>query len=536
MGLFVRAVRAFVTAAILFVPTLGLAPSQPVVVTTEGAVAGVHRDGISEFFGIPYATPPMGNLRWQPPQPHAKWSGTWQATSFGGDCVQNQPGLFAHPSLTEDCLYLNVYTPDNYASTPNDHRGVLVWFPGGAMTAGESDDYDGSTLVQQGDAVVVTVNFRVGILGFFAQSQLDAEGHTFGNYGTMDEQMALKWVQRNIAKFGGDPHHVTIFGQSGGATAVMINLISPLSKGLFQRIINESGTHITATPLPAAEQRGAALAAKAGCSAASDVMACMRALTPLQILQLGPPTPNYFVVDGKVVTQDPFETYRAGTFNHVPIMTGLVEDEQAFFMPEISGGPPVPSAKPLDAQGYADYVRSYGDENVAALTAAYPLSAFASPSLAEIALAEGNKACIARQFDRWWSQRVPVYAYQFDDETAPSYFPAVSYPTRAFHTSELEYIFTLFHGGQGRPHKLNPAQQKLANQLALYWGTFARNGDPNSAGNPHWQAYSAKADDVIALIEPKPYMTFGYGKQTYHNSMHNSCNVWDPIPLTGARS
>lgn len=531
-----RACRLIAATAILLVPMLGLGPSRPIVVTAEGAIAGVHRDGVSEFFGIPYAAPPIGSLRWQPPQPHAKWAGIREATSFVGGCVQNQPGLFAHPSLTEDCLYLNVYTPDTYASTPNDRRGVLVWLPGGAMTAGESDDYDGSRLATVGDAVVVTVNFRVGYLGFFAQSQLDAEGHTFGNYGTMDEQMALRWVQRNIAKFGGDPTRVTIFGQSGGATAVMVNLVSPLSKGLFQRIINESGTHITGTPLPAAEGRGSAIVTKAGCRAAADVMACMRALTPLQILDLGPPPPNYFVIDGTVVTEDPFESFRTGRFHHVPIMTGLVADEQAFFMPEIAGGPPVPSAKPLTAEGYADYVRTYGDDNVAALTAAYPLSAFASPSLAEIALAEGNKACIARQFDRWWSQYVPVYAYMFDDETAPSYYPPVSYPTRAFHTSELEYIFPLFHGGQGRPHALNAVQTKLANQMALYWGTFARNGNPNHPSVPRWQQYSPRADDVISLIEPKPSMTFGYGSRTYHNGNHNSCNVWDPIPLTGGRS
>jgi para-nitrobenzyl esterase len=259
-------------------------------------------------------------------------------------------------------------------------------------------------------------------------------------------------------------------------------------------------------------------------------------LTPLQILDLGLPPPSYFVIDGKEITGSAFDTFRNGTFNHVPIMTGLVEDEQAFFMPEISGGPPVPSAPPLTAQGYADYVATYGADNVAALTKAYPLSDFASPSLAEIALAQGNKACIARQFDRWWSQYVPVYAYQFDDETAPSYFPAVSYPTRAFHTSELEYIFPLFHGGQGRPHPLNAAQTQLANQMARYWGWFARTGNPNNPGDPKWQAYTASADDVIALIEPRPHMTLGYGKQTYHNSMHNSCDVWDPIPLTGARS
>jgi para-nitrobenzyl esterase len=536
MRILARICRSVATTAIVAVATLGLAQSQPVVLTSDGTVAGVHRDGVSEFLGIPYAAPPIGNLRWQPPQPHAKWNGIWEATSFTGGCVQNQPGLFAHPSLTEDCLYLNVYTPDNFATTPKDQRGVLVWFPGGAMTAGESDDYDGSRLATVGDSVVVTVNFRVGYLGFFAGSQLDAEGHLNGNYGTMDTQMALQWVQHNIAKFGGDPHRVTIFGQSGGATAVMVNLISPLSKGLFQRIINESGTHITGTPLPVAEQRGAAIVAKAGCDKAADVMTCMRALTPLQILDLGLPPPSYFVIDGAIVTGDPFETFRTGKFNHVPIMTGLVEDEQSFFMPEIAGGPPVPATKPLTAQGYADYIRTYGDDNVAALTAAYPLSSFASPSLAEIALAQGNKACIARQFDRWWSQYVPVYAYQFDDETSPSYFPAVSYPTRAFHTSELEYIFPLFHGGQGRPHQLNAVQTKLANQLALYWGTFARNGNPNNAADPHWQPYSQRADDAIALIEPKPHMTFGYGAQTYHNSMHNSCDVWDPIPLTGGRS
>jgi len=531
-----RACRLLALAALLGGATLGLAPSQPMVVTTEGIVAGVHRDGASEFFGIPYAEPPIGALRWQPPQPHAKWTGIWEATSFGGECVQYQAGLFAHPSLTEDCLYLNVFTPDNYATTPNDHRGVLVWFPGGAMTAGESDDYDGSRLATVGDAVVVTVNFRVGYLGFFAYPQLDAEGHRFGNYGTMDEQLALRWVQHNIAKFGGDPHRVTIFGQSGGATAVMVNLISPLSKGLFGRIINESGTHITGIPLPAAEQTGAAIVAKAGCDKAADMMACMRALTPLQILDLGRPPPNYFVIDGTIVIGDAFAAFRTGNFNHVPIMTGLVADEQAFFMPEISGGPPVPSAKPLTAQGYADYLLTYGGDNVAALGAAYPLAAFASPSLAEIALAQGNKARIARQFDRWWSQFVPVYAYQFDDETAPSYFPAVSYPTRAFHTSELEYLFPLFHGGQGRPHPLNAAQTKLANQLALYWGTFARNGDPNGPTVPRWQPYSARADDVISLIEPKPTMTFGYGSKTYRNGNHNSCAVWDPIALTGGRS
>jgi para-nitrobenzyl esterase len=400
------------------------------------------------------------------------------------------------------------------------------------MTAGESDDYDGTKLARQGDAVVVTVNFRVGYLGFFAQPALDAEGHDFANYGTMDQQFALKWVQHNIARFGGDPHRVTIFGQSGGATAVLSNLVSPTAAGLFQRIINESGTHVTATPLAAAETRGQALVAKAGCAGTDDVMACMRKLTPLQILSLGLPPPSYFVVDGHIITGDPLEQLRTGHFNHVPIMTGLVEDEQAFFLPEINEI----ESTPLTATEFAAYVNSYGAQNADAINAAYPLSAYKSPSLAEIAVAQGNKACIARTFDRWWSQYVPVYAYQFDEETTPSYLPAVSYPTLAYHTSELLYVFPLFRGGQGLAHPLGAGQEHLSDQMIAYWTAFARTGNPNNAMDPVWQPYVAAKDDVNALAEPKPHMTFNYGAQTYHDNMKNDCALWDPIPLTGARS
>jgi para-nitrobenzyl esterase len=524
------AVRLSLVLLLAAVPALGAAPRQPTVETTDGPIAGFTRDGVAQFRGIPYAAPPVGPLRWRPPQPHAKWTATLDAVAFGDTCVQNQARLFAKPSLTEDCLNLNVYTPAGYAVKP-EHRGVLVWFYGGALTAGEADDYDGTKLAHAGNSVVVTVNFRVGYLGYFALPALDAEGHAFGNYGLMDQQLALTWVRQNIAKFGGDPTRVTIFGQSGGATAVMTNLVSPRSAGLFQRIINESGTHITATPLPAAEQRGTALAAKAGCAQAADVMACMRALTPLQILDLGVPPVSYVVQDGQLITGDPYQQFKTGAFNHVPIMTGLVAQEQAFFLPEIAGGPPVP----LTAAALDDFIASFGAANVAGITAVYPPQSYPSPSLADIAIAEGSKACIARTFDREWSHYVPVYAYLFDEESTPSYFPPVSYPTRAFHTSELEYLFPLFHGGQGRPHPLNAAQEKLSDQMVAYWSAFARTGNPNTPANPRWLPYSATADDVIKLIDPKPYMTYGYGAQTSAYNMRNDCAFWDQIPLTGAR-
>ena len=300
-------------------PVAAHAMDAPKVETGDGPIQGVYTHDVAEFLGIRYATPPVGDLRWRPPQPAAKWSETLLTIDFGNTCVQNQSGKFARPSITEDCLYLNVYTPKDYAGKA-EQRPVLVWFHGGGLVAGESNDYDGSKLAGKGDSVVVTVNYRVGALGFFAHPALDGEGHDIGNYGLMDQQLALKWVQANIAKFGGDPHNLTIFGQSGGATAVMANLVSPTAAGLFQKIINQSGTHAVATPLAEAEQMGERFAAKAGCT--KDVAACLRALSPATIISLGPPPANFYILDGKIITQAPYESFKRGQFNRVPILNG----------------------------------------------------------------------------------------------------------------------------------------------------------------------------------------------------------------------
>ena len=233
---------------------------------------------------------------------------------------------------------------------------MLVWFYGGGLVAGETNDYDGSKLAGKGDAVVVTVNYRVGALGFFAHPALDGEGHDVGNYGLMDQQFALKWVQANIAKFGGDPHNVTIFGQSGGATAVMANLVSPTTAGLFQKIINESGTHAVATPLAEAEKIGERFAAKAGCT--QNIAACLRALSPA--------ADHYARAARRQLLHPRRQDHHSGSlrvdqkgqFNRVPILTGLTADEQAFFLPELQGGPPTP----LTATGFSAFVASFGQE------------------------------------------------------------------------------------------------------------------------------------------------------------------------------
>jgi para-nitrobenzyl esterase len=492
-----------------------------VVRVADGDLQGTATEAVDEFLGIPYAAPPVGELRWKPPQPPARWTKTLQATKFGGTCVQPQRGVFAAPSKSEDCLYLNVFAAHS-AAAPATKQPVMVWFHGGGLFSGESNDYDGSKLVQRGHVVVVTLNYRVGALGFLSHPAINGEGHPFINYGIMDQQLALKWVQQNIAAFGGDPGNVTIFGQSGGATSVMANLVSPLSKGLFHRAINESGTRIGDTDAAMALQTGKDFAAAAGCTDQSA--ACLRALSVEQVLDHQGPILKYLggtfpVVDGTVITHTAFEAFGTGQFNRVPIMNGLVEDEQAFFLPEAN------THKPLTKNEAEEYAASFGSEHADTLLKKYPLANYANPSLAEIAMAQGMKSCVARFLNRQWAKYVPVYGYEFDDRTAPSYFPELSYPMGAYHTAELQYLFPLFHGGQGTPHPLNDAQQKLSDQIVDYWTTFARYGKPNhdSAKQlPAWPRYSAEADNILVLNIPASKMADGYGQA-------NDCALWDSV-------
>ncbi|WP_158913253.1 carboxylesterase/lipase family protein [Caulobacter sp. S45] len=490
----------------------GLARAQPTGLpearTDGGAVSGVRMEGVDRFLGVPYAAAPVGELRWRPPEPVKPWVGVRKAERFGGTCPQSPRGVFASPSVSEDCLYLNVYAP---ADVVKRRLPVMVWFYGGGLFSGESDDYDGSALARAG-VVVVTLNYRIGALGFLSHPALDAEGHPFANYGIMDQQAALKWVRRNIAAFRGDPGNVTIFGQSGGGTSVMAQLVSPTAAGLFQRAINQSGTHVEQIPPAKALEAGRTFAAKAGC--AGQDASCLRALSVEQVLKAqGPMIPlvaaGFPTADGTVITASPFEAFGSGRFNRVPILTGLVGDEQAFFLDELNG------ASPLTAEGFAHYLQSFGAEDAPALQAAYPLTAYASPSLAEIAAAEGYKACMARTLDRMWSRRVPVYAYQFDDRTAPSYFGSVSYPMGAYHTAELQFLFPGFHGGQGSAHSLVPAEQALSRRMIAAWTSFARTG---RLGAP-WIAYSRDRDAILSLDIGQPHLLAPYAKE-YH------CDLW----------
>ena len=497
--------------------------TQPVF-TTEGSVLGFAHHGVNQFLGIPYAAPPTGALRWQPPQTPAERQRTLHALAYGPTCAQiNTVGVFAAPSDSEDCLYLNVFAPeakDGQAVTLS--RPVMVWIHGGGNFSGESNDYDGSKLAREGRTVVVTINYRLNIFGFFAHPALDAEGHPAANYGIMDQQFALQWVKRNIRAFGGDPDNVTIFGESGGGADVIALLTSPASAGLFHRAIIESGAFAAGTEtvtLADAEEIGRRFATAAGCADQSSE--CLRSLSVGEILTNSDAFRcglSGIVVDGTIIPQPLEAALAAGDFQRVPIINGTNRDEFTFFIPllDVGGGE-------VAAGTYEDRVRAVFAGAADAVLAQYPLRDFDSPSEA-LATAMGDQfqAAPSRQLNRTLSKFVPVFAYEFADRTAPSYAPLASFPYGAAHTFEMMYLFPLYHGALGTPHPLTDAQERLSKQMVSYWTKFAERGDPNSEDTPLWPQYDPASDNYQSLNLPHPVTVTTFAAE-------HKCDFWDEL-------
>ena len=515
-------------------PPPGL-PLGPAVDAPAGPVQGLNGNGVYEYLGIPYAQPPTGDLRWQPPQPQPPWTRTLDATQFGPICAQiTTLGVFAGPpNSNEDCLTLNVFTPQTAAPGT---LPVLVWLHGGYNVDGESNDYDGSKLATQGRMVVVTLNYRLGLMGFLATPALDSEGHPFGNYGTLDQQLALKWVQNNIASFGGDPGRVTLAGQSAGSADTAANVASSPAAGLFHRAIFESGLADT-TSLTAAEQRGDAFSVAAGCGsgAAPDIAACLRSLTAETILNLqgtestnGPYT-TFLVADGTILpSQGIYHALRSGSFTHVPIMSGFTHDEGNFTVAvqEYFSGPP---RRPISEADVTGFVQATFGADAAKVLAAYNPSSYPTPQLAMDAIGTTMTACQHYGINRTLSTQVPVYAYEFDDVTAPSYFPDMpGFQPLANHTSDLQYLFPLYHGGpNGIPHVLNAQQEKLSDELVAFWSNFARTGNPNRIGDRPWPRYEANQFwSSYYLSENIPAVSLVRDKQV---SRDYKCAFWEGL-------
>ncbi len=481
----------------------------PILHIEGGAVRGAAVSGVYEFLGLPYAAPPTGELRWRPPQPPREWDGVRDATQFAASCPQPKSPFAPPPPFSEDCLYLNVYTP---TLRHDGDRPVLFWIHGGGFTEDGARNYDGSKLAADG-TVVVTINYRLGALGFLAHPALASRpGGATGNYGLMDQIAALRWVKHNIAQFGGDPRNVTIAGQSAGGVSVLALLVSRLSRGLFQRAIVQSGAFaLTQQPLADAEAAGEAFAARAGCP--DQTAQCLRHLPVAALVNDFPGAAIPGVIDGKVLTESIGTALAAGRFARVPILNGINHLEELIFVAglkvTVSGGTFVPiPEEPINPDSYQPDIAAVLGVSIgraAAIAAEYPLNAYPSPDVALSTLvSDANFACPALQVDRWTSAYAPTFAYQFNDDNAPERFAPL--PPAATHSSELQYIFD--QPNAPIPGTLNADQQALAASMRSAWASFAANGDPSTAALA-WPPFN-QSEQVMSLVPPQPQVWTGF--------------------------
>lgn len=483
-----------------FLPGVGSAGTAPVVRTGDGVLRGIEAAGHDAFLGIPYAAPPVGELRWRAPQAPAAWPGIRDATTPGPRCPQH--GTPAQPPVVgnEDCLYLNVVTPLNARRVA--HLPVMVWLHGGGFTSGSGSDYDPARLVAIGHVIVVTLNYRLGALGFLDLPDLAAQGPYAGNYALADQQAALRWVRHNATAFGGDPGNVTLFGQSGGGLAVCAHLAAPGSAVLFQKAIIQSGPcgnqFITAT---VAQQRGTTVAAALGCPPGGDTLECLRAQPAADFVGAGVPqdrtatglssTSWEFVAATPAIPRQPLQALQTGTAAEVPLIQGGTHDE----MRQTVASWYDRTGHPLSAADYPVVVTQIFGDDAPAVLAHYPVDAYPSPSLALATLLTdwGHVvgACRVLPADDAAAARVPVYAYEFEQDAGQH---VGAFPLGATHGSDLPYLFD-GNFTYAPPPAPDP---DLSARMIAYWSQFARNGDPNVADAPPWPRYHS-AGPVLAL-------------------------------------
>jgi para-nitrobenzyl esterase len=464
------------------------------IVLDSGAIEGVWDGPLRVFKGIPFAAPPVGDLRWREPQSQAPWTGVRKASTFAPACVQtgvSMPGE-TPPTTSEDCLYLNIWTPASAKNLP-----VIVWIYGGGFFNGSASMplYWGDQLARKG-AVIVTFGYRVGPLGFLAHPELTAESphHSSGNYGLLDQVAALRWVQRNIAAFGGDPARVTIAGQSAGAASVSILMTSPLAKGLFQRAIAESGGMFEPMQLAPnyqlanAERDGEAYAESVGATSLAD----LRALSAAALLKGNAGGISHPVIEPEIMPRSPYDTFVAGQQNDVPILIGSNENEARSLIPDLA----TVRAATFDA----DITKRWG-VLPPALLAPYPHTTDAEAVRARLDFERDLRF----GWDMWaWASleamdgKNAVYYYHFAHDPP---FPndSVYAGWGPSHYSELWYSFD--HLNQ-EPWAWTRADRLLAAHMASYWINFARRGNPNGKGLPIWPSFTRDNHQMLYLDDP----------------------------------
>lgn len=486
--------RGIVTSIAILILTIGCggaagpapgssaAPSDPQLVSTgNGTVRGVVAPDHRFFGGLPYAAPPTGPLRFEPPAPAAPWDGVRKATRVGPRCIQDVGDLEMGRQTDEDCLNLNVWTPP----VSEQKRPVMVWIHGGAFINGSSGIYDSRRLTTRGDVVVVTVNYRLGALGFLAHPALGA-AVAVGNYGLADQQAALRWVRDNIADFGGDPDRVTIAGESAGAMSVCDHLVAPGSRDLFRGAIIQSGPCQAQLPLNQAERISVDYARDAGCADPATAAACLRALPvdelrrPVEYFRIGDDALSGPVTGSSVLPVDPMVAFAAGDAARVPVLIGSNRDEFTLFMAlQYLRGQALP------ASDYPRVLEQTFGADAAAVGARYPLDRYGgnAPLAYSAAVTDGDFTCVDQRIATDLGRDAPVYGYEFTDRDPPmpEPFRTLPFPVGASHSLELRYLFDV-----GGAPALTPPQQVLSDQMIDYWTAFVRTGRPEADGPAEW--------------------------------------------------
>ncbi|MDQ2774784.1 MAG: carboxylesterase family protein [Acidobacteriota bacterium] len=474
--------------------------------TNSGVVEGVSSAAskIRIFEGIPFAAPPVGNLRWQPPQPVAAWTGVRKANAFGARCMQGHlfsDMVFRDSGPSEDCLYLNVWTP---ADSANAHLPVMVWIYGGGFQAGASSEprQDGENLAKKG-VIVVSLNYRLGLFGFFSHPELSKESphHASGNYGLLDQAAALEWVHKNIAAFGGDPNNVTIFGESAGSMSVSALMAAPVSRGLFNRAIGESGGIVGLKGgLPAlskTEQDGARFAESVGASSLQS----LRAKSAEDLLQAATRDrtagfrfwPN---IDGYFFPESPSVIYSSGKEAHVPLLAGWNSDE--------GGASAIFGKTAQTKENYISKVRELYGHHADDILKAYP--ADSDQQAKESARDLASDRFIAYSTWKWIDLQLetgesPVYRYHFE-QAPPS--PEGKPSRGAYHSADIEFVFETL---DSKKLPWTDADRKLSGQISSYWTNFAKSGNPNGSGLPEWPSYTKAGDYQVMHLHETPDST-----------------------------
>lgn len=480
--------------------------------TADGILEGVvSTDGeVRTFKGIPYAAPPVGPLRWKPPQPVIPWKGVRQATGYGARCVQThvyEDMVFPDPGPSEDCLYLNLWMPEARLKAP---LPVMVWIYGGGYHAGATSEprQDGGNLCKKG-VLVVSMNYRLGIFGFLSLPELARESgrNASGNYGLMDQLAALQWVRRNIAAFGGDPDNVTIFGESAGSFSVSALMASPLAKGLFRRAIGESGAFFNATRRPkthADTENTDAEFVKS--TLGTDSLEALRGKPAMEILEAASRqgAPGFFAnIDGYLLPESVEAIFAAGKQNDVQLLAGWNADEGGYES-IFEGEKPTP-------ENFAEKVHDLYGPDTDAILKLYPAAnitelkrsaadlagdrfiAFGTWKWMEMQLKTGHERVYRYRFD----QTLPLSTHEdtsSDDEL--KYKEPEPKEPRAPHAGEIEFVFQVL---SSKDLPWGPQHYRVSDLLSSYWTNFAKTGDPNGEGLPHWPAYSKDGYEVMHL-------------------------------------